>query len=168
MSEKNSKVNGKRKGNIFENKISKILSNWIFNDKDVLKRHPREATDTIYIGDIIPYKQLNEFGWNTYPFYIQCKSGYKQHSPDFWTFTKVKEWLEEAVVKIAGNNNQQNIIWLIIQFKNRPILFITNYLLNEEILFSDICIKTEKNKEYYIYKFNDILKHNFNEIYQKS
>ena len=64
----------KKKGNAEERKQAKDLAIWMFNDPDVLKRHATSGMDkSVYTGDVVPMKQLQEFGWKKFNFMIQEK-----------------------------------------------------------------------------------------------
>ena len=104
----------KKKGNAEERKQAKDLAIWMFNDPDVLKRHATSGMDkSVYTGDVVPMKQLQEFGWKKFNFMIECKTGYPNNTPSFWNYEKVSDWYRKA--KLEGNLTGQNIILLIFQ-----------------------------------------------------
>lgn len=114
-------MNPKRKGNAFEREIAKLLGRWLYGDDHALRRNTGEPED-VYIGDIVPYR--SDPRTSNFNYYVQCKTGYKRHCPDFWNFSLIKKWLTEALHKTEGHF--QNIIFLVVRFKNRPILLFTN------------------------------------------
>lgn len=162
----NGNLNPKRKGNSEERKQAKQLSLWMFGDPDVLKRHSTSGADkSVYVGDVIPIKQLQNYGWKKFPFMIEIKTGYKENIPTFWSYDKILLWYKKAKKECEKTN--QNIILLICQFKNRSALLITNKCL-EKIPFT-VCIPaivSEYDVEYaFVYILKDVLKISFKEIF---
>jgi hypothetical protein len=162
-------MKAKQKGNTFENKISKILGQWMFNDIHVLSRHLTSgAQKQVYCGDIIPIKQLDEYKeWkNKFPFLIETKHGYPQHVPTVWSFTKVGEWYIKSYQESLLN--KQPIIFLICQFKNKKTILITNYLIDvNKFLFNSVFpIQINGDLHYtYVYIFGELLKYNFHDLF---
>ena len=154
------KTNSKRKGGAFERKIAKELSIWMFEDEDVLKRHPTSGTDKcIWTGDVVPLKQLPEY-WNKWCFQIECKTGYKTFYPDFWNYNKILDWIDKAEKEAICHN--QNILFLICQFKYRKALLITNFKfikIKENIIFN------HNEIFYYVYEYQKIIESNFNDSF---
>lgn len=160
---------GKQKGNAYERKVAKELSEFMFNDKDALKRHPTSGADKcIWCGDIYPAKQL-PFEWNAkFPFMIETKSGYKDHYPTFWSFSKLKTWFEKACLE--GFSNNQNIIYLICQFKNKQPLLITNQWVDTSCVMFDLSfpiILSDYNQIIYgyVYLYKHFISIDFNRLY---
>lgn len=157
----------KAKGNSYERKVAKELSFWIFEDQDVLKRHPTSGADKcIWCGDIVPLKQL-PLEWNAqFPFMIETKSGYEQHSPTFWRYGKIEEWVKKAYIE--GINHNQTILFLICQFKNKSPLLITNYCINIDTLLFNVVFPVRLNGNIfyaYVYNFKDVLKLSFCDLF---
>jgi len=162
-------MNPKEKGNKEERKQAKQLSIWMFNDPDVLKRHSSSGADkSVYSGDIVPMKQLDQFGWKNFNFLIEVKSGYAKDKPNFWNYEKISRWYRKAVLE--GNQAKQTNIILICQFKNMQALFITNNHFNGKIMFN-ICIPVHMYNgeiEYaYVYYLKDVLKCKFTELFDE-
>lgn len=162
-------VQGKNKGNAYERKIAKELSFWMFDDKDFLKRHASSGMDkSVWCGDIVPAKQLPDEKWNRhFPFLIECKSGYVQHQPTFWRYSKVSEWFKKA--HLEGLINNQPITLLTCQFKNQRPLLITNYLIDPDKLLFNVAIPISINGSVhycYVYFFNDLLKYDFYDLFE--
>ena len=163
-------TNAKKKGNSFENKISKILGQWMFEDIHALARHHTSgAQKQVYCGDIIPIKQLDQFKkWNikSFPFLIETKTGYTQFIPTIWSYTKIMEWYIKSYQESLINN--QNIIFLICQFKNKKTIFLTNYLLDQDkVLFtSAFPIKINGEIHYlYCYLFKELIQNDFHSLF---
>lgn len=152
----------KAKGNSFEIKLSKLLSTWMFNNRDILWREPTSGgRKVIYNGDIIPVN-LEEFPWKSWPFIIEAKYGYKQFIPTFLNFNKIKYWLCKL---LSERTEIQYIPLLICQFHNHSPILLTNLTLNH---FCEISIIIEYNNEYhtfYIYEFKSLLERPFIEVF---
>lgn len=156
MSEKSKSI-----GNKFENEISKKLSLWIMNKPNYFIRSITSGAlkneKSAYNGDIIPVK-FNEFNWIRFPFLIECKCGYENSIPDFWNFNIITNWLNKLEIE---KNNTQNIIMLIVKFKLKKILFITNI---ELLLEPKLIIGSNK---YFIYDFNELTSYEFLTLFKK-
>ena len=167
MSEKKAKPNNKRRGGSYERKVAKQLSFWMFEDIDFLKRHPTSgAQKQIYSGDVMPMKQLSDNWCRHFPFVIETKYGYPQHSPTFWKHTQVDEWFKKAYIE--GQINNQPIVLLICQFKNKQALFMTNYLIDVNKKMFDVAFPVEINGTVhyvYSYNFNNLLKKEFHTLF---
>lgn len=152
----------KAKGNSFEIKLSKALSTWMFNNRDILWREPTSGgRKIIYNGDIIP-ANLEEFPWKTWPFIIEAKYGYKQFIPTFLNFNKVKYWLNKL---LNERTEIQYIPLLICQFHAHSPILITNQILNH---FCELSIILDYNTEYlpfYIYNFKSLLEQPFIDVF---
>jgi hypothetical protein len=159
-------VMGKQKGNKMERDTAKTLSFWMFNSEHVLKREPTSgATKHNYCGDIYPQQQIN---WSNFPFLIETKTGYENHTPTLWQYTKVLEWFNKSIGE--GKQHNQWIIFLICQFKNKPALLFTNYHLDLDTISPVAIIPNQVNGEIQwinIYVFKDLIKLNFIDIFGK-
>ena len=159
-------VLGKAKGNQEERKQAKILSNWMFDDPNTLKRQSDSgALKDIYCGDIIPIKQIN---WSHFPFMIEIKSGYEEHIPTFWSYSKPANWYIKAVEE--GKIHNQYIIFLICQFLNKQALLFTNYQLDLNKIYPNIIIPIPIENDLhwiFIYNLKWVLDINFMELFNK-
>lgn len=160
------KNKSKSKGNSEERKVAKQLSEWFFNDINVLKRHPDSgATKSCYCGDVIPMKQLINYWEYDWPFIVEVKTGYESFSPTFYNYTKIEEWFIKALNE--GIENNQSIVLLITRFKGKKPLLITNYYI-KNILFKVIipCLNIDKNIIYtYVYDYNELLNYKYQHIF---
>ena len=159
-------MNPKRKGNNEELKQAKQLSYWMFGDETVLERHQTSgAKKTAYSGDIIPIKQLAQYGWTKFNFMIEVKTGYEQFKPDFWRYTKVTEWFIK--MRQDGQQTGQDIGLLICQFKNMPALLVTDQHFDGKILFNvSFPICSNGYVEFlYVFFLKDIFKYDFAELF---
>jgi len=162
-------MNPKEQGNREERKQAKQLSMWMFNDPDVLKRHATSGADkTVYVGDIMPIKQLHPFGWKKFGFMVEVKNGYPKNIPTFWNYEKVADWYRKARSECRGTD--QNILFLICQFKSRSALLITDQYFNGKFIFN-VCIpinmKNGGDIEYaYVYNLNDLLELDFKSLFE--
>lgn len=148
-------MNVKRKGNAFEIKIAKEIGIWLFNDKHMLSRHATSgAQKTAYIGDIVPQKQLPS-SWKFWPFYIECKNGYKNQVSTLVNQTKVREWLDKCISDV---NENQRIILLVINFHGYAPIVIVNSKLNG--IFCGLEIN-HSQKKFFIYDFKEVLTLNY-------
>lgn len=144
-------MNQKRKGNTFENAISKSLSKWLFDDEHMLSRHPSSgAKKCAWRGDIVPQKQLPP-EWVRFPFYIETKTGYKKHIPTFYNYSIITKWLDSCINNV---NDDQNIIMLVCRFKNKKILLISDYKFKDDF----ILLFNHRGKIFYVFLFEEILK----------
>lgn len=165
-------LNNKQKGNAFERKIASELSQWMFNDNKVLKRHfTSGATDKeIYGGDIIPFKQLYDYGWREWPFLIEVKDGYEQFVPTFFSYSKIEEWLIKSVKEMENFHNQNYVI-LIPRFSHRRTLFFINEKFRTSIIKPELIIPIYIDYEeiyFYQYDFKKLKKTPFNKIWNIS
>lgn len=160
---KKKSIKGKQKGNAEERKIAKILSNWIFNDPNTLRRHPDSgATKYCYCGDIIPMKQIDII----WPFMIEVKTGYPKFLPTFYNYSKVQEWFLKAYYE--GKQNNQNIVLLIMRFKNKKPLLATNHYIDKIVFNIIFPIFLEEDNCYlpiYVYNFEELIKQDAKEIF---
>lgn len=157
----------KRVGTAFENKVAKELSKWMFGDPTYLKRNSGEgAQKHIWCGDIIPVKNI-PFDWN---FYVECKKGYPSHSPNFWRYTKLKEWFVKAYIE-SKMHDQYNIL-IVTKFKNRKKTLLTTNVMLDGIMYQvNFPIWVDELQEgifAYVYFYDEILSYDFNEIFNKN
>ena len=162
--EKRNMTNSKRKGGAMERNTAKILSFWMFGDEHVLKREPTSGgTKHVYCGDIFPMKQI---GWAHFPFLIETKTGYEEHTPTLWKYTKVLEWFNKSI--IDGKRHNQWIIFLICQFKNQSTLLFTNYQIDLNKIAPIAIIPNHINGEIHwinVYIFKQLIKLNFQDLF---
>jgi hypothetical protein len=151
----------KRKGNSFENKIAKVLGKWIFNNENMLARSMTSgAIKTVYVGDIVPQKQL---GWKGFPFYFEAKNGYKHNISNFNNTTLIDDWLLKA---LKDRTQEQPIIVLLVAFHSYTPLFITDVELS---LPAKIVLKETYNNyvfPFYVYRLKDLMNYNFYDLYR--
>lgn len=158
-------MNSKSKGGAFEREIAKELSKWIFDDINILRRESSSgAIKTLLTGDIIPVGQISdEYAYlRRWPFHIECKTGYKEHSPDFWSHSIIEKWYKKC--KQESIIHDQNIIFLICRFKNRKKLLITNHFY-QNIQFN--VIVNIENEPVIVYDYDNLLKIPFKNFYFK-
>lgn len=119
-------VQGKQKGNAYERKVAKELSQWMFNDDNLLRRKGDSGSIKVNVcGDVFPEGQLPPNWKGIFPFMVECKSGYVSEKPNFWKHGQVLKWFLKAIEESKINN--QLIIFLICQFKNQQPLLFTNH-----------------------------------------
>jgi hypothetical protein len=155
---------GKDKGNQFERHISRELSTWFFNDKGLLWRESTSGARKVdaYSGDVVP-SNVEKFSkyWNMWPFIIECKSGYRQHTATLSNQTKVREWLCKLLNERIGN---QIIPMLIIRFYSQPTILLTTLQLETWCNLSLALKQGGTINIFYIYLLSDLLKTDFYEI----
>lgn len=151
----------KSKGNKFENEISKILGQWIFDDQDVLQRHLTSGSNKrVFVGDIVPIKTIP---WKYFPFILECKNGYKNQIPNLANQAILENWLTKL---INEKTEQQRIIILIVRFHHQHTLFITDTVLN---IYCPLIFNLKyKNSivPFYIYKLDELKKYEFKSLYE--
>lgn len=154
----------KRKGNAFENKMAKLLSAWMFGDKNVLGRHATSgAQKDVYVGDVIPAK-ITSFNWSTWPFIVELKTGYKDDIPDFYSQGLIHKWIDKMFDEAT---DMQHTPFLITQFYRKPPLLITTLQLD---FWSDILMSHKKDDIvhiFYVYKFAELMDTCFKNIAPK-
>ena len=155
----------KAKGNAYENKLSKQLSQWLFNDKNILQRHLTSgAIKSTYVGDIVPIKPIS---WKTFPILIECKYGYKDHLPTLMNFSIIEEWLTKSL-KESELSDTQKIIWLITRFHNqRSTLFFTSYQFDRKYIIPILelnILYQNKIYKFYQYQLETLVEFDFNLI----
>ena len=146
----------KAKGNAFEIKLSKELSQWMFNDPNILWRDSTSGgRKVIYNGDIIP-AQVDKFPWSTWPFIIEAKHGYKEFIPTLMNQNKVRYWLTKLMDELTPS---QYIPILIAKFHNQSSILITTIPLNVYCDISMNVIHESKNTSYiyYVYDYNRVM-----------
>lgn len=150
----------KAKGNSYENKIAKMLGEWIFDDATKLNRSITSgAIKNAYLGDIVPQKQLK---WSEWPFLIECKNGYQGNASDFNNTTLLDTWLQKC---LKERSHEQPIIWLIVSFHGHQPLFITDLELK---IKSKIILKQDYENQsipFHIYKLRDLMEYDFYWLY---
>jgi hypothetical protein len=162
---KDPKLNKKR-GNAWEGKLAKDLSEWIFSDCNVLKRHPSSGAEkSVYSGDIFPMKQIS---WKCFPFHIEAKTGYEKNAHPFGATKQILSWYSSAYEKINKSNFESNI-WIIWKIPNKGNLFCIDYEL--KTINSKFKIQTDiNNNQIFVYELNDVIKldfYNISEIHRK-
>lgn len=157
---------GKAKGNKMERDVAKILSIWMFNDEHTLKREPTSGgSKHNYCGDIFPMKQID---WKNFPFLIETKTGYVTFTPTLWQYSKVLEWFNKSIIE--SKKHCQSVIFLICQFKNKPIILFTNEQvdLNKIVPLSILPNQINGHISWIqAYLFKDIIKLNFLDLFGK-
>lgn len=152
-------VKQKEKGNALERKMSKILSKWMFDNDTVLFRDSTSGgRKVVYKGDIVPVKQLVEFGWKSFPFLIETKCGYKPHTPTFTNQTQLKLWLTKLNNELDDNQYFPLFIW---QIYNSSAIAVVKYELRIQW---DICFPLKQNgttELWYSYLLKELLEYNF-------
>lgn len=158
-------LNSKAKGGRFERECAKKLSIWMFDDGDVLKREPTSgAIKSVYVGDIFPMKQID---WKCFPFMIEAKTGYEKSTPSLYDYKILEKWAIKSI-EDSECNEQQKIILLIVQFKQKPIFLFTDHFINENKLVYTISFPIIRNNDityFYAYHFNSLLSIPFQEIF---
>ena len=158
----NTAHNNKEKGNSFERLISKDLSNWMFGCPNVLYRQPTSgAKKDILIGDIIPIDQMPP-GFNKFPFYIECKTGYPQELPTFFNFSFIEKVIKKILGELSNRKTPsfQQILLVIIRFKyQRKIVVFTNCLIPS--LKWEVCLLIDNDKIFYMYDYKKLLQQDF-------
>jgi hypothetical protein len=160
-------MNNKEKGNTFERSIAKKLNEWMFKDRLVLKRSSDSgAQKDILCGDIVPVGQL-PIDWNgVFPFIFELKKGYPEDIPTPFKYEVVHDWLKKVYRESLIYN--QFIILLIIQFTGRETIFFTNYNFSDSLNYI-ISFNLKINNQYIefrCFKFKDLLKLDFNKIFE--
>lgn len=162
-------MNSKNKGSTFERLICKKLSLWITNNQrdDILWRSigsgsfhsSKKRITKTQAGDIAPIDPLGEEFINKYT--IECKS-YKQI--DLYNLFNnksiINKWLDKLNEEIKEINTRPLII---MKQNNKDILILMNeYTFLNSYKFDDsIYIKiNQKNKNYYIMKFDYFIDNN--------
>ena len=131
------------------------------------------------------YKKLQDTAWQSehalrckerfeknrdklFTFLIETKTGYENHTPTLWQYTKVLEWFNKASGE--GKQHRQWIIFLICQFKNKPALIFTNYYVDLDKISPVAIIPNQINGDInwvYTYIFKDLIKLNFLDLFGK-
>jgi len=166
---KNKKTNNnKERGNKFEREIAKDLSIWLFNDKNLLRRHPDSGTSKMnYTGDICPANQLPLSWKGKFPFHIETKYGYTSiASPNPWSTKYLQEWYLKSLIESKMHN--QSIIFVINNFANRKFnTLTTDKYLNDKYILHRMSFPIIHNglvTHLFIYKFKSILQFNIEEL----
>lgn len=141
-------TNNKRKGSAFEREIAKQLSLWIYNEPNIIRRHPTSGSEKDYgQGADISVFQPDQ---KELKIFIEVKCGYKQ---DLFNARKqILEWYEIALKK----NKRKFPIWIIWKLLNRGIV-----LVSDKPLFEKLELYTVP-PNLFVYDFKECLKNNFN------
>lgn len=154
-----SRNRGKRKGNQYENKMSKILSKWIYGDEYVLGRTRLSgAIKHMWRGDVCPQKPLPS-PWTGFPFHIELKYGYKDNIPTLANISIIIKWISNL---LNDATELQPILFLICRFHR-----LRGDILISSIEFKDIdynIIIRHIDNYFIVYKLDDLLKYNFLDI----
>ncbi len=167
-SKKRKTNNNKERGSKFEREIAKDLSIWLFNDKNLLRRHPDSGTSKMnYTGDICPANQLPVEWKGKFPFQVETKYGYtKIASPSPWSTKYLTEWYLKSLEESKIHNQQ--IIFVINNFVNRRFnTLTTDKYLNDRFILHKMSFPIVKNglvTHLFIYKFNEVLRHKFTDL----
>ena len=150
-------VSNKEKGNAFERLVAREMSNWLFGNKNILRRSSDSGAQKVnYSGDIIPEGQLPS-EWNgNWPFIIECKYGYREVAvPTIWNRGWISNWYLKCLEESKKHN--QKIIFIINNFKNRKFNTITtNIVFNPNIILHEISfpIITAENYVHHLFVYN--------------
>lgn len=154
----------KAKGNRYEIKVARIISEWIFGDKNILwKDSTSGGRKIIYKGDVVP-ANAHEFPWSVWPFLFEAKNGYKTHVPTLMNQNKVREWL---VKLLEEKDENQFIPILVAQFHCQIPIVVTPLLFD---IHCDLCLMQEfegQHHMFYVYKFKDLITTNFFHVVPK-
>lgn len=160
-------MNPKEKGNREERKQAKKLSQWMFNDGDVLKRPSDSgALEIIWSGDIVPMKQLPDHWNKKWPFMIEVKTGYKDHYPDFWSYGKLTSWVKKAYKESKTHN--QKIIFVITQFYQKSPLISISTCLNIPYKVIYPVEVSDKWIHMFVYRLKDLISIPFETVFNLS
>jgi len=155
---KKRRTNQKAKGNSYERKIAKILSEWMFGDPTILYKHEDSgARKVVYNGDITP-KNLSKYPWDIFPFVIECKNGYKTNIPNLMNQNLLRKWLRKLLVE---RTEEQRIPLFIAQYHHQIPILMTTITLNHDYLLALALKYNNVTEFFYVYKFNDLLKREF-------
>jgi len=159
----------KAKGNKFENETAKQLGSWMFNDSAILGRHLTSgAIKTAWLGDIVPVKQLPSQFNGQFPFLFECKHGYENDVPTFIKYTKVEKWIKKCI-KESELSATQKTIYVIVKFKYKPTILITNYLIDVNLKLFTVAIPIINQQGtlvyFYSYLLNELFKYEFFKLF---
>jgi len=163
----------KAKGNAFERTIAKKLSKWIYGDEYILGRDPTSGArgtvlgkGQVFVGDIIPVKQLPLEWKGQFPFVFECKTGYKALMPNLNQQNIIHKWVKKLIKERV--NEQQTPI-LIVRFLRQKPLMIIPFTLSD--VNWSICINIYCDGigyvPFYTYMLEEVLSSNFNNFYKK-
>ncbi len=151
----------KAKGNRYEIKVARTISNWIFNDSNILwKDSTSGGRKIIYKGDVVP-ANAHEFPWSVWPFLFEVKNGYKGNVPNLMNQNKLREWL----IKLLNERDEKQFMPILIaQFHCQIPITVTPILFD---IYCDLSLVQEYQNEYhtfYVYKFKDLITADFFQI----
>lgn len=158
-------VSVKEQGNREERKQAKKLSEWMFGDKDMLKKQSDSgALEIIWSGDVVPMKQMPD-EWNKkWPFLMEVKNGYKKHYPDFWRYTQLTAWVKKAHKESKTHN--QNVLFIVTQFFRKTALVTTNYCPTALPFKVSFPIELDDQWKFmYVYRLKDMMNIDFREVF---
>lgn len=167
-------ANNKNKGNAFEREVAKKLSRWIYGDQYILGRDPTSGArgtvlgrGQVFVGDIIPVKQLPLEWQGVFPFIIECKTGYKALMPNLNQQNIIHKWINKLVSERVGN--QLNPILIVRFLRQRAVILLPLELDHTEwsICLNIYCKTMNQNIKFYVYKFEDVLKQPFDDLKTK-
>ena len=165
---KKKKQNNKERGNKFEREVAKQLSLWLFDDPNLLRRHPDSGASKMnYTGDICPAAQLPQSWKGQFPFQVETKYGYTQiASPSPWNTKWLTEWYLKSLEESKLHN--QKIIFVINNFVNRKFnTLTTDRYLNDRFILHKMSFPIIKNglvTHLFVYKFKDVINLNFTDL----
>lgn len=112
--------NNKKYGSSWERDSARLLSVWLFEDENVLKRHPTSGAEkSISASDIIPMKNIDI----DFTVHIECKNGYETEIDIFKAKQQLIKWYNEAIEKLKNKNET---VWIIWKIPRRGILLCSN------------------------------------------
>jgi len=167
-------AHNKNKGNAFEREVAKKLSKWIYGDQYILGRDPTSGArgtvlgkGQVFVGDIIPVKQLPLEWKGQFPFIIECKVGYNANMPNLNQQNIIHKWLNKLIKERV--NEQLNPI-LIVRFHRQRGLVLLPVVL--DTISWTVCLNVYLNSmkrqiPFYVYKFEDLLNSSFDDFNSK-
>lgn len=155
-------TNQKAKGNRYERKVAKELSEWIFNDGTILYKHEDSgARKVVYTGDITP-KHVSKYPWPIFPFVFECKNGYKNQIPSIMNHNHLRKMLRKL---LDERSDEQRIPVFIAQYHHQIPIFMTTISLNLVPYSIAIALEYDGGTEFfYVYKYKEVLSQNFNKV----
>ena len=155
-------TNQKAKGNRYERKVAKELSNWIFDDPTILYKHEDSgARKVVYTGDITP-KHISKYPWDLFPFVFECKNGYKNQIPSIMNHNHLRQMLRKL---LSERSDEQRIPIFIAQYHHQIPILMTTISLNLVPYSLAIALEYEGGTEFfYVYKYKEVLSQNFYKV----
>ena len=139
----------KRAGSSFEREVAKILSNWVYGEDSVIRRHPTSGSEKDYGqgADVSVFQP----GYEQFNYFVEVKRGYK--TDIFNARKQILEWYNTAKSK----NKKNYPIWIIWKILRQGIILATNKPFKEvEELF--------RIHELFVYNLKDLTERQFKEI----